>query len=181
MFQNNLLMGAAANASSGASVVSVGNSALFLDAVADGTAGQALTQTFSGSPSSTTTGTFSVWFNVLSDARSTFFTVYPSGVSLQIALYQSKIYIDLGYSSASHRKQTTQVIRDYNAWYHLVITFDTSNAVDSNRIRIYLNGERITDLETFDESIALNSNICIGAAASNIIGRYDANYYHFDG
>jgi len=181
MFQNNLLMGAAANASSGASVVSVGNSALFLDAVADGTAGQALTKTFSGSPSSTTTGTFSVWFNVLSDARSTFFTVYPSGVSLQIALYQSKIYIDLGYSSASHRKQTTQVIRDYNAWYHLVITFDTSNAIDNDRIRIYLNGERITDLGTFNESIAVNSNICIGAAASNIIGRYDANYYHFNG
>ena len=30
--------------------------------------------------------------------------------------------------------------RDTNAWYHVVITYDTTQATSSNRIRIYVNG-----------------------------------------
>jgi hypothetical protein len=46
------------------------------------------------------------------------------------------------------QRVTTQVFRDPSAWYHIVINLDTTNSVASERIRIYVNGARITDFAT---------------------------------
>ena len=43
---------------------------------------------------------------------------------------------------------TTQVFRDPSAWYHLVLVYDTTNAVQSERFRLYVNGARVTDFAT---------------------------------
>jgi hypothetical protein len=40
---------------------------------------------------------------------------------------------------------TTRKVRDPSAWYHLVVVWDTDNAISSERVRMYLNGERQTD------------------------------------
>jgi hypothetical protein len=40
--------------------------------------------------------------------------------------------------------RTTQVFRDFSAWYHIVITADTDNATASDRLRLYVNGARVT-------------------------------------
>jgi hypothetical protein len=37
-------------------------------------------------------------------------------------------------------RETTAVYRDASAWYHIVLTADTSNATANNRFRIYVNG-----------------------------------------
>jgi len=37
-------------------------------------------------------------------------------------------------------RETTAVYRDTSAWYHVVLTADTSNATANNRFRIYVNG-----------------------------------------
>ena len=42
------------------------------------------------------------------------------------------------------QKQTTQVFRDPSAWYHIVCTQDTTNATATDRMRIYVNGVRVT-------------------------------------
>ena len=44
--------------------------------------------------------------------------------------------------------ETTQVFRDPSAWYHLVFVYDSTNAVQSERFRLYVNGERVTDFAT---------------------------------
>ena len=51
-----------------------------------------------------------------------------------------------GYASSSQtlRFETTAHFRDPSAWYHLVFVADTTNAVPTERIRIYVNGERVT-------------------------------------
>ena len=51
-----------------------------------------------------------------------------------------------GYASSSQtlRFETTAHFRDVSAWYHLVFVADTTNAVSTERIRIYVNGERVT-------------------------------------
>ena len=36
---------------------------------------------------------------------------------------------------------STSLFRDPSAWFHLVFRYDTANATDSNRHRIYVNGE----------------------------------------
>ena len=43
---------------------------------------------------------------------------------------------------------TNQVFRDPSAWYHIVAAVDTTQATDSNRIKIYVNGEQVTSLGT---------------------------------
>ena len=51
-----------------------------------------------------------------------------------------------GYASSSQtlRFETSAHFRDVSAWYHLVFVADTTNAVSTERIRIYVNGERVT-------------------------------------
>ena len=43
---------------------------------------------------------------------------------------------------------TNRVFRDYNAWYHIVITSDSTQASASDRIKIYINGVRETHFST---------------------------------
>ena len=44
--------------------------------------------------------------------------------------------------------RTTAVFRDYSAWMHVVAVWDTANATAGNRMRLYVNGEEITDFST---------------------------------
>ena len=43
---------------------------------------------------------------------------------------------------------TTQVFRDCSAWYHIVVSVDTTQATASNRIKFYVNGSQITAFST---------------------------------
>jgi len=54
-----------------------------------------------------------------------------------------------GYESGSvFRKITNRQFRDTNAWYHLVIAFDTTQSTADDRIKIYINGVRETSFGT---------------------------------
>ena len=44
--------------------------------------------------------------------------------------------------------QTTQVFRDPSSWYHIVLTIDTTNATSTDRVRLYVNGQRVTSFST---------------------------------
>jgi len=41
--------------------------------------------------------------------------------------------------------RTTAVYRDISAWYHVVAVWDTANGTAGNRMRLYVNGEEVTD------------------------------------
>jgi len=43
---------------------------------------------------------------------------------------------------------STAVYRDPSAWYHIVVAVDTTQATDTNRIKIYVNGVQITSFST---------------------------------
>ena len=40
--------------------------------------------------------------------------------------------------------RTNQVFRDPSAWYHIVVSIDTTQATSSNRVKIYVNGSQVT-------------------------------------
>lgn len=44
--------------------------------------------------------------------------------------------------------KTNFFLRDPSAWFHLVVGFDTTQSVGADRIKVYLNGERVTNLVT---------------------------------
>ncbi len=50
------------------------------------------------------------------------------------------------YDATYYPVNTTQVFRDPSAWYHIVVSVDTTQATSSNRIRLYVNGSQITAL-----------------------------------
>ena len=43
---------------------------------------------------------------------------------------------------------TTQVFRDSSAWYHIVLAIDTTQATDTNRMKMYINGVQVTAFDT---------------------------------
>jgi hypothetical protein len=43
---------------------------------------------------------------------------------------------------------TTQVFRDFSAWYHIVLAVDTTQSTASDRVKIYVNGNQVTNFST---------------------------------
>ena len=86
---------------------------------------------------------------------------------------------------------TTQVFRDPSSWYHLVAVYDADNATASDRMRLYINGNRITQFSTSQNlspgtQSALNSTYshyigARGAIGSRYLSGYLADIYFIDG
>ena len=86
---------------------------------------------------------------------------------------------------------TTQVFRDPSAWYHFVITVDTTQATSSNRIKIYVNGSQITSFtqevyppQNFDMMFNTNTMHRIGRDANsntNYMNAYISEFNFIDG
>lgn len=76
-------------------------------------------------------------------------------------------------------RKTTQVFRDPSAWYHIVVTFDSTQATAANRIRIYVNGSEVTTFST-NNAPAQNTDHGINQAALHEIGRYTISSAGYD-
>jgi hypothetical protein len=69
---------------------------------------------------------------------------------------------------------TSQVFRDVSAWYHLTFVWDTTNATSGDRMRLYVNGTRVTAFSTasYPNQNAVSN---INTAAQQNIGRYNTS------
>ena len=91
--------------------------------------------------------------------------------------------------SASFTLQTSQVFRDVSAWYHIVLAVDTTQSTSSNRVKIYVNGNQVTDfgtetymsqdVNTFYNADNLNM-LSYGGSGGKIDG-YIAEFVNIDG
>jgi len=76
---------------------------------------------------------------------------------------------------------TTQVLRDISAWYHIVCVYDSTNSTSNERMRIYINGNRITDFVTELYPSQNQDSYNINNASPHYIGaKHDATTL-FDG
>jgi hypothetical protein len=117
-----------------------------------------LTRTLS-SGTNNTKGTFSFWVK-RGDAEATIFqgifggrkNSSNDGNIFQILLQNNNngagVQCAFWNSSGTNlgNKRTSNAMRDLSAWYHVVCTIDTTLATADDRIKIYVNGERITNL-----------------------------------
>ena len=100
-----------------------------------------------GTPSSQKQFTFSCWFK--RGLLGAHMTLMSAG-NTSDAIYTSYRYENNGVmranvdSANSDTLQTDQMFKDVSAWYHIVVTVDTPNAVEAERIRFYINGTRLT-------------------------------------
>ena len=44
--------------------------------------------------------------------------------------------------------EPSRLLRDLNAWYHLVLSIDTTQSTASDRVKFYINGDLLTDFDT---------------------------------
>ncbi len=83
-------------------------------------------------------------------------------------------------NGAGGNKVTSALFRDPAAHYHLVSVVDTSNATAGDRIRIYVNGTRVTSFSTSVDP-ALNYNLgAWNTAIAHAIGRRNSGSLYCD-
>ena len=78
------------------------------------------------------------------------------------------------------------VFRDVSAWYHIVYAIDTTQATESNRIKLYVNGTQftVTTFPTLNFDFGWNNNTehQIGASSgTEFFGGYMAEFVNIDG
>ena len=71
--------------------------------------------------------------------------------------------------------KSNALYRDYSAWYHVCVAFDSTQASAANQIKIYVNGSQIT--KATENALSQNSDYGINQAARHTIGAIseDAN------
>ena len=94
--------------------------------------------------------TLSAWFKISSSSTSQeIFGFYGSNDYFTVrASNSNRIDVILYDGSAISRLITTQLLRDFSAWYHIVVVVDSANATADDRVKIYLNGNQITSFST---------------------------------
>ncbi len=149
---------------------------------------------WTGTPTSTTTGCFSTWFkNSLSGSTNS------AGVASFVNNYsdvnnRSYIMGDWGSGgdfvfgqkvsgSWNFRVVSNALFRDPAAHYHFFAVWDTSNSTESERIRLYVNGERITSLssqiypsQNQECYIVSKEDFSVGRAYSSVYGNFTHGY-----
>ena len=99
---------------------------------------------------STTKFTISMWFKRTELGGS--MLLYNRGVAgnesvLLITSTETNdaLQVDIGASSTNSRSYTSQLLRETSAWYHVVLAVDTTQSTATDRFKLYLNGNLITD------------------------------------
>jgi hypothetical protein len=77
--------------------------------------------------------------------EATLFEIQYKGAASGIA---DKLSVVLESLNAAYGLQTTAVYRDPSAWYHIVTAVDTNQSVSSERVKVYVNGDRVTSFSS---------------------------------
>jgi hypothetical protein len=97
-----------------------------------------------------------------------------SGTGTQLTLFTFNsddtitYYFDNGANN--YRFITNQVFRDCSSWYHIVLAVDTTQSVNTNRAKLYVNGEQVTSFSQYDTFPQVVTYI--NATNTHNIGRY---------
>lgn len=131
---------------------------------------------------STTIRTFSAWVKRGQLSSSLRYTLFYQGVSAgsgQIFFieFQNDSIRILYDGGATYNLVTTAVFRDSSAWYHIVVTSDTTQATSSDRTKIYINNVLQTSTGTQPPQ---NYTAVNGTTSVHAIGSISAVNY-FDG
>ena len=76
---------------------------------------------------------------------------------------------------------SNKVFRDTNAWYHIVLTKDTTQSTETNRVKIYINGEQQTLTESQLGFPGQNYEGAVNNNVTHTIGNWQGNSYYFNG
>lgn len=98
--------------------------------------------------------TFAAWFRRAGIAEGQSYALFDGGTAnssisaVQLRVHNTSDTIGLVQTSGGGtviNKQSSRLLRDPGGWYHYVLIYDADNAAAEDRLRMYLNGERITE------------------------------------
>ena len=135
-----------------------------------------------------TKGTISVWIkrSGLSSQQHVYSEWYD-GSNFGIMRFNSNNtlgFFSYDGGSAQVDINTTRAFRDINAWYHIVVAWDTTDSTSTDRVKIYVNGVRETSFSGSPTYPSSSQNIYFGVGGSNYpiyIGRRGDSAEYFDG
>jgi len=106
-------------------------------------------------------------------ASNSWFTVYIDGnAHIQVR--------SIVGGSNQFDKVSTQSFRDFSSWYHFVIEMDTTQSTAEDRVKVYVNGERITSWSGNVIS-SQNADTSVNNTNSHNIGRLTTGSLYLDG
>ena len=133
--------------------------------------------------------TFSVWLKrgAISANYSTIFGCGPNSNEYFLVWLHQNNYLQIQqYAGGTHELDlyTDQLFRDVSAWLHLVIAVDTDQSTAANRIKIYVNGDQITNFSSASYP-SQGSSTRINDTVDHRIGTINVSYvvptYCFNG
>ena len=159
----------------------VGQSARF-----DSGKSQFLSRTF-GTNSSDRIKTFSCWFKLgkLGTQRCLASTTVAGNIESRLEI-GSNNHIKYAERNAANGTSNALLIsdhflRDIGAWYHIVLAIDTTDGTEGNRIKIYLNGVRVTDFST-ETYMGQNYDLMFyRSSVINFVGKDSGDAGYMDG
>jgi len=129
--------------------------------------------------------TYSGWFKrgLLGDGQD-FLDIYDDGNNRFGFFWSSDDQIDMYNKtggSTTFQKITTAKFRDVSAWYHVVISADSSLSTAEDRVKLYVNGVRITSFGT-NTNISQDASFSIHTSDDTLrVGSYGTGGSHYDG
>ena len=96
-----------------------------------------------------------VFYNVYIDSSNFFAIGMDGGGNIEV--------VNKSGGSYNMQLETTAAYRDHTAWYHVCALIDTTQATDTNRMKLYINGTQVTSFQTStypaqDTDLKMNSN-----------------------
>ena len=175
VFQNDILAGSSGASGTSTAVHTIGQSIRFND---DDSAYMHRTPSSAGNRR---TFTYSFWFKLgdMATTQRMFLSVRNSDTTRDNLIFNQgssgdyRIYLDARVSGSAHTVlEPTRALRDPSAFYHFVLTVDTTNAVSNERVKMYINGIRETTF-TNETYPSLNQEFRINNTDKHSIGRFE--------
>ena len=140
-----------------------------------------------GSAGNRRTFTYSFWYkrgNLTTSQNQAFFSAGNSSSDFTM-LYIDGTTDDLRWydydGSNDYGKAYNVFLRDTASWYHIVYAFDTTQSTDTNKVKVYVNGEEKTVIGTDYHWMPTDYQTRINDAKEHTIGKYTGNTQYIDG
>jgi len=121
-----------------------------------------------GSAGSRVLWTFSTWFKRANLVDGALFAAYQSSsIRDCIRILSNVINFQLVAGGNAYNANSAALLRDTSAWYHLVVQFNSADSTETNRTKMWINGEAVVIVEAGD-----------GIAAQNVSSSFGNDKYH---
>ena len=118
-----------------------------------------LSKDFTSTPTNAKKFTVSMWFklNRTNASQSLLSNTNTGGNQFSIDYRSDKKIGVIGFigGAVTSNHETSRLLLDCTSWYHLVVAGDSTLSTSTDRLKIYINGERLT---SFSSATAITNN-----------------------